>query len=184
MLTAAFLGIALFRILGSLPVLRWPFAGGLLAVLVDLGDLLLLDWLDPAGFAHYQAFDKWVDQVYLALFLVVALRWHGVERTVAVALYLFRLVGFVAFELSGERLVLVVFPNVFELWFLVVAATHARGWRPAWRPAQVVAVLLVATVVKELQEWALHGARLFDQLTALGVLEEIGRAVTGLLTAD
>ena len=39
----------------------------------------------------------------MALFLVVALRWTGLERTVAIALYAFRLFGFIAFELLGER---------------------------------------------------------------------------------
>ena len=52
----------------------------------------------------------------------MALRWHGVERGIAVALYAYRLVGFAAFELTGAREVLFIFPNVFELWFLVVAA--------------------------------------------------------------
>jgi hypothetical protein len=179
MLTAAFVAIGVVRVLGSLPVLRWPFAGGVLAILVDLVDLVLLDWLDPLAFDRYQAFDKYLDQVYMAAFLVVALRWRGTERTVAIALYLYRLLGFVAFELTGERFVLLVFPNVFEVWFLVVAALHARGRRPAWTPAQLVAVLGLSLAVKELQEWALHGARLFDSMSSLDLLRDIWRAVGG-----
>ena len=62
-------------------------------------------------------------------FLIVALRWDGLERNVAVALYLFRLVGFLVFELTGARMTLVLFPNVFEIWFLVVAGLHARGMK-------------------------------------------------------
>ena len=95
---------AVWRVLGSLPVLRWPLAGGLLAIAVDIADLLVRDLVDLGGLPDYQSLDKWLDQVYMACFLVVALRWQGVERTVAVALYLFRLVGFVAFELTGDRL--------------------------------------------------------------------------------
>ena len=41
--------VAAFRIVGSLPVLRWPLAGGLLAILVDLSDLVLIDLLDLGG---------------------------------------------------------------------------------------------------------------------------------------
>jgi hypothetical protein len=164
---------------GSLPVLRWPLAGGLLAILVDLSDLLLRDTLDLGGLPDYQAFDKWMDQVYLGLFLVVALRWSGIERTVAVALYLFRLVGFGAFELTGQRELLLVFPNVFEPWFLVVAAVH--HWRPgfAWRPVSTAAVLAALTAVKEVQEWALHGARLFDGISSLEFLDRLRRALLG-----
>jgi hypothetical protein len=179
MLTPTFVAIGLIRVLGSLPVLRWPFAGGLLAILVDLADLVLLDWLDPLAFGHYQAFDKYLDQVYMLTFLIVALRWDGIERNVAVGLYAIRMIGFIAFELTGERLLLVAFPNVFEVWFLIVAALHARGRRLTWTAPQLVAVLVAAVVAKELQEWALHGARLFDNMSPLDVLHDTWRWITG-----
>jgi hypothetical protein len=178
-LTLEVLVIGAIRILGSLPVLRWPFAGGLFAIFVDLSDLLLRDTLDLGGIPDYQAFDKWMDQFYLFLFLVVALRWSGIERTVAVVLYVFRLVGFVLFEMSGERWLLLVFPNVFELWFLVIAGIHAArpGWD--WRPSGVAFVLVACLAVKEVQEWALHGARLFDGISSLEFLDNVRRWITG-----
>jgi hypothetical protein len=77
---------AAFRIAGSLPVLRWPLAGGLLVLVVDLADLLLRDVLDLGGIPDYQSLDKWLDQVYMGCFLVVARRWQGVERSIAVLL--------------------------------------------------------------------------------------------------
>jgi hypothetical protein len=177
--TLEVLVIGAIRIAGSLPVLRWPLAGGLLAIAVDLSDLLLRDVLDLGGIPDYQAFDKWVDQVYLGAFLVVALRWAGPERAVAVGLYLFRLVGFLAFELTGERALLLLFPNVFELWFLFVAGIHR--FRPGftWRPVTTVAVLAVLVAIKEFQEWALHGARLFDSISSLDFLEMLRRWLTG-----
>jgi hypothetical protein len=178
-MTLEVLVIGAIRILGSLPVLRWPLAGGILAILVDLSDLLLRDTLDLGGIPDYQAFDKWADQVYLGLFLVVALRWSGIERGIAVGLYLFRLVGFVAFELTGARELLLVFPNVFEPWFIVVAAIH--HWRPGfdWRRATVAGVLAALLAVKEIQEWALHGARLFDGISSLEFLDRVRRWLTG-----
>ncbi len=70
--------VGLYRVAGSLLVLRWPFWGGVAAVICDLGDLLLFNLFVAyggwPGFDGYQAFDKWVDQVYLAAFLIVALR--------------------------------------------------------------------------------------------------------------
>jgi hypothetical protein len=178
-MTLEVLVIGAFRVLGSLPVLRWPLAGGLLAIHVDLSDLLLRDTLDLGGIPDYQSFDKWADQVYLGLFLVVALRWSGVERSIAVALYLFRLVGFVAFELSGQRELLLLFPNVFEPWFLTVAAIH--HFRPgfACRPMMVVAALVALTAVKEVQEWALHGARMFDGMSSLEFLDRVRSWLSG-----
>lgn len=178
-MTAEVLLIGAIRIAGSLPVLRWPLAGGILAVVVDLADLLLRDVIDLGGIPDYQAFDKWIDQVYLAAFLVVALRWTGPERTIAVALYAYRLVGFLAFELTGERALLLLFPNVFELWFLVVAAVHRLRPGFAWRLAPTTVVLAVLLAVKELQEWALHGARLFDGISSLDFLDAVRRWLSG-----
>ncbi len=177
-MTLEILVIAAIRIAGSLPVLRWPLAGGVLAVLVDLADLLLRDALDLGGVGDYQSLDKWLDQVYLGAFHVVALRWEGRARSIAVALYAFRLVGFVLFELSGERALLLAFPNVFELWFLLVAAV-GPGRVAGWSTGRLAVALLVLTVVKEAQEWAIHGARLFDGISSLEFLERVRRVLTG-----
>ena len=170
--------IAAIRIAGSLPVLRWPLAGGVLAVLVDLSDLLLRDTLDLGGVGDYQALDKWLDQVYLGAFLVVALRWEGRARTITAALYGYRLVGFVLFELLGDRALLLAFPNVFEFWFLLVAAvgpTRVGGWSIG----RLALVLLALTLAKEAQEWAIHGARLFDGISSLEFLDRLRRSLTG-----
>lgn len=171
--------IAAVRVLGSLPVLRWPFAGGLLAVVVDLSDLFLMNLLDLGGVNDYQRLDKYLDQVYMATFLAVALRWVGIERRAAIALYALRMVGFVAFELTGERLLLVVFPNLFEPWFLLVAALHARSFDVRWTTARLLGVGGVLLLAKEVQEWAIHGARLFDHITAVDAVRELWRLLTG-----
>jgi len=85
----------------------------------------------------------------------------------------------VAFELSGERNLLLLFPNVFELWFLVVAAIHRYRPRFAWRALPLVATLVALVAVKELHEWALHGARLFDSISSLEAIDIVWRWVTG-----
>jgi hypothetical protein len=178
-MTLEVLVIGAIRVLGSLPVLRWPFAGGVLAVLIDLADLLLRDTLDLGGIPDYQSFDKWMDQVYMAAFLVVALRWPAPERAVAIALYAYRLVGFVAFEIEGDRNLLLLFPNVFEFWFLLVAAIHRVRPDMTWRAVTIVPALAVLLALKELQEWALHGARLFDGISSLDAIDIVRHWLTG-----
>jgi hypothetical protein len=171
--------IALVRIAGSLPVLRWPLAGGIIAILVDLSDLLLMNVLDLGGVPDYQRLDKVLDLVYMGTFLVVALRWTGPDRWVSVALFAYRMIGFVAFELTGERALLLVFPNVFEPWFLLVAALHHR-WSPVpWTTARLAMAMGPLLAVKELQEWGLHYARLFDDITALEAIDRAWRWLTG-----
>ena len=177
-MTLEILVIAAIRIAGSLPVLRWPLAGGILAVVVDLSDLLLRDVLDLGGVGDYQTLDKWLDQVYLGAFLIVALRWEGRARAIAVALYSYRLVGFGLFELLGERALLLAFPNVFEFWFLVVAAAGPARV-DAWSTGRRAGVLLVLTLLKEAQEWAIHGARLFDGISSLEFLELVRQRLLG-----
>ena len=172
--------IAVYRVIGTLPVLRWPFVGGLLSVVVDLFDLLLINLLDLGGIPDYQSLDKYLDQFQLACFLFVAVRrWSGVERRVAVGLYLYRLIGFVTFELTGARSILLVFPNVFEFWFLLVAGLHAARRVPDWTPRRLLVVLGILLGLKEIQEWALHDARLFDQITFVEALQLIWRTLTG-----
>jgi len=178
-MTLEVLVIAVVRIAGSLPVLRWPLAGGILAVLVDLSDLLLRDTLDLGGVPDYQSLDKWLDQVYMLCFLVVALRWQGHERRIAIALYAFRALGFVLFEMSGDRGLLLFFPNVFEFWFLAVAAIHRFRPGLTWTWPRALAAIAVLGALKELHEWALHGGRIFDGISSTEFLELVWRSITG-----
>jgi hypothetical protein len=173
--------IAVVRVAGSLPVLRWAFVGGLIAVATDFSDLFLKNLLDLGGVDDYQSFDKYLDQVYLATFLVVALSWPAAPRAVAIALYAYRLVGFVAFEASGERDLLLLFPNVFEFWLLFVAGV--RHWNPGFEftPGRILVWGGVLLAVKEFQEYAVHGGRWFDSFTALEAAEAIWDAVTAPL---
>src|SRR3990172_11800518 len=106
--------IAAVRIAGALTVLRWPLAGAIIAMLVDLSDLFIRNLVDLGGVNDYQRFDKWLDQAYMLTFLAVALRWEAIPRNIAVALFTFRLVGFIAFEISDERGILIFFPNPFH----------------------------------------------------------------------
>ncbi len=165
--------VATIRVLGSLPVLRWAFVGAIIALLADASDVFLLNLLDMSAMGHYQQFDKWADQVYMLTFLIVALRWQGLTRNVAVGLYAYRLVGVVAFELSGVRILLMVFPNVFEFWFIFVASLP--HWRPRYNlsTAGALSVLPLLLVAKEGQEFVLHGARWLDRFTALDALHAI-----------
>jgi hypothetical protein len=161
------------RVLGSLPVLRWAFAGAIVAILVDFSDLFLRNLLDLGGIPNYQRFDKLLDLVYMAAFLVVALGWRGLARDIAVGLFAFRMVGLAAFEVTDARGVLLAFPNVFEFWFVYVAAV--LYWRPRHlvTPREAAIALVPLTALKLFQEYALHWARWLDGFTAVEAVEAI-----------
>jgi hypothetical protein len=139
-----------------------------------------MNLLSLGGVRNYQVFDKVLDQVYLAAFLAVAVwRWRGLARDVAVGLYVFRLAGFVAYELSGNsRLVLFMFPNVFEFWFLYVAAmVHIR---PNFRytPRNVAIALVPLAALKLFHEYVLHVGKWLDGFTAVEAVEAIWEFLT------
>ena len=166
-----------YRVATALPTLRWPLAGALVALVGDFCDLFLMDAI--GGIADYQRLDKLCDLAYLAVFLLVSLRWTGLERGVAAALFAYRLIGDALFEITGDRLVLLVFPNVFEFWFIAVAALH--HYRPgALLTRSQAAVSLVALLAgKEAQEYFLHYDRFLDQFSAFDAITGIWRLVTG-----
>ena len=184
--------IAVFRVVGSLPVLVFPFQGAILAMLVDLSDLFLMNLLDEGGVSDYQEFDKWLDQVYMVTFLIVALRWQGTPRNIAVGLFAFRLAGFVTFEATQQRDLLIFFPNLFEFWFVFVAGAkflrldehwrgepHLRGLVPfRYTRGQLAAVLPVLLAIKFLQEFALHVGQWFDGFTSVEAAEWIWRLLS------
>ena len=167
---------AFFRLVTALPVLRWPLAGALIAVLGDLTDLFLFQFLGEDW--NYQALDKYFDLFYLSTFLIVALRWQKLERRVALLLFAYRIVGFALFEATHWRPLLFAFPNVFEFWFIAVAALH--HFRPTWQwtPRRIALWLALLTATKLAQEYLLHIWRPLDRYTATEFLARLWHSLT------
>lgn len=180
--------IGLIRAAGSLAVLRWAFVGGLIAVFIDLSDLFWRQLIDLGGLPNYQAWDKWVDQVYIALFLLVAWRWTGLERRIALTLFAWRLLGFVVFLAGAGRGALIFFPNVFEFWFLYVASRphwpagwvgRVEGETPPLKWRTAVRWLLILTALKVFHEYVLHTGKWLDDFTALEAVDAIWQFLAG-----
>jgi len=117
-------------------ILRFPFAAGWANFFLDSidGDLLI-----PLGLADaiYQPVDKLADWVTYVAIVAVAYRSAWPTKRLMLGLFLFRSVGQVSFLLSGNELLLAVFPNFLEPLFLVTASILA--WErvvrrfPDWR---------------------------------------------------
>ena len=60
-----------------------------------------------------------------------------------------------------------------------MAGLHAANRAPSWGPARLLGTFAVLLGLKEIQEWALHDARLFDQITFVEALQQIWQAITG-----
>ncbi len=118
-MTAETLLIVLIRIIVPLTILRWPLAGGVLALLADALDIVLASLIDLGGLWSYHSLDKYLDTYYLGLEAIVAQRWLALPRWTATLLFGYRLIGVVLLEPTNIRMLLFVFPALFENFFLV-----------------------------------------------------------------
>lgn len=165
----------------SIEVVFWGvvlarFALPLLIPLIPLFPLpailgcLLLDGVDQTIFQsfgydppYYQSYDKAMDVFYLSIAYLASLRNWTSQAAVRVSrfLFYFRQVGAVAFELSGLRPLLLLFPNTFEYFFIAYETVRTR-----WNPARfligfwLVVAAGIWILVKLPQEYWLHVAQL------------------------
>lgn len=170
--------IGAIRVLGALPVLRWAFAGALIAIAVDFSDLFLKNLLDLGGLKDYQRFDKVADLAYMGGFLWVSRRWQGPAKSLSLALFGLRMAGLVLFEATEARWVLMAFPNVFEFWYVANAGILHRRPAAVLTPRRAAAILAVALPLKLFQEYVLHYGRWLDSFTAVEAVEAIWRWVS------
>ncbi len=155
-----YIAVAL-RLLVPLLILRKPLLGGVLALLLDGGDVIIVELFGPGGMGpRYHQLDKLLDLYYLGLEFFVSLRWTEVlARKTSIALFVFRVAGVVLFELTQIRLMLFLFPNLFENWFLFCVARDRffpRFRLESW--GRVAVVLGLLYIPKFPQEYLLHYA--------------------------
>lgn len=145
--------------LGSGPlILRWPLAGATAAFLADLFDTVVYE-IFGKGFIgdNYHRVDKALDTWYLLFGAIVLCRSRdNLIRAAATILYGWRFAGFIAFEITGDKLSLVLAPNIFEFFYFLEIVS--RRLRPAigtsWK--RLVILLSAASVPKIVHEYLMH----------------------------
>lgn len=168
------------RLAVPLLIPRFPLPALLASLVVDGVDGGILSALTDVGVDWYQSFDKALDVYYLAItYLAVRRNWPDrFSVALVAALWYYRLVGVLAFELTGARWLLLVFPNTFEYVVIAVEAVRTR-WNPLRisRRALVVTAAVIWVVIKLPQEWWIHVAQ-------LDATDEFARVVLGVDPAD
>ena len=157
-----FLVVVASRFLVPLAIPRFPLPAIVAALVIDAADQSIFSAFDVEP-DNYQSYDKALDVYYLTIAYVSTLRnWtdSAAFRT-SQFLWYFRLVGVVAFELTGARALLLIFPNTFEYFFIAYEAVRTR-WEPSRLSPRTVIVLAAAIWigVKLPQEWWIHIAQL------------------------
>jgi hypothetical protein len=160
-MTTGQMTVIALRIVVPLLILRKPLVGGVLAMMLDALDVVIVELFGSGGMgAHYHSIDKVLDMYYLSLELWVSLRWlDRIPRLISIVLFGWRVIGFGVFELTGWRPVLFLFPNLFENWFLFYLVRNRffpQLGLDTWR--QAITWLVILYIPKMGQEYLLHVA--------------------------
>lgn len=159
-----FVAVVALRLLVPLGIPKYPLPFILAALVIDGVDQTVFQTVHATSVLdNYQDYDKALDVYYLTIAYASTLRnWlDPFALGVARALFYYRLAGTLAFELSGARFLLIVFPNTFE-YFFIFYETIRLFWDPARMSHRLVlgSAAAIWIFVKLPQEYWIHVAEL------------------------
>ena len=160
--TIVFVSVVALRFIVPLFIPRFPLPAVLACLVLDGVDQSIFQafGFDPPG---YQGYDKAMDLFYLSIaFLSTLQNWtRGSAVQIARFLFFYRMVGVMAFELTGNRTLLLVFPNTFEYFFIAYELIRLR-WDPRRfdRRFWILTAAAIWVFVKLPQEYWIHVAQL------------------------
>lgn len=148
--------VIIVRLLVPFTIFRWPFWGAVASVIVDALDVVTITFLGLGNFSNYHLMDKMMDMYFLFFMVIVSRKWGKLERNIAWGLFAYRFIGFVAFEVTQIRVLLLIFPNLFEFWWLFVAGRDKYYPKFAINTKKAIIILAILLVPKLAQEIGLH----------------------------
>ncbi len=127
---AIVVAIVVARLLVPLLIPRFPLAIIAALVLDAVDNSLLAQFtdVDLTADGPYQSWDKALDIYYLAIAYLSTMRNWTSDAAFRICQFLFyyRLLGVVLFELLASRLMLLIFPNTFEYFFIAYELIRLR----------------------------------------------------------
>lgn len=187
-------GVVAVRFLAPLLIGRFPLPAILVCLVADAVDQTIFQATIGGDLSWYQSYDKALDVYYLSFaFISTMTNWRD-ERAFRVSrlLFFWRLIGVTLFEITHWRILLLIFPNAFEYFFIVYETIRTR-WNPERLAVlSVVGIAAAITVfVKLPQETWIHVLQLdltdvlagTPSLYGVVVAVLVGLVVTGVRTA-
>ncbi|MGD2049352.1 MAG: hypothetical protein PVH03_07655 [Chloroflexota bacterium] len=158
-----FLLVVLTRLLVPLLIPRFPLPAIIAALIIDAIDQTIFQTFTNLNLEGYQSYDKALDIYYLTVAYIATLRnWTNlIAFKVSRFLWYYRLVGVTLFELTyvppGPRWLLLIFPNVFEYFFIFYEIVRLR-WDPVrlTRRATILWAAFIWIFIKIPQEMWIH----------------------------
>jgi len=153
--------VTALRLIVPLSIFRWPLGGGIASLILDAFDCQIASYVG-CRLPNYILTDKYFDTYYLTIELIVSRSWSNpLTKNTALALYIWKFIGIVAFQISGTEKWLIIAPNLFEYFFLFYIAVQVFGkesikktWFNSYK--KIALVLLFILIIKIPQEILLH----------------------------
>lgn len=150
--------IFLIRLIVPFIILKNPLLGGIVVILADFWDRDLILLLNNGNLVDYQLIDKLLDVYYLTFEVAVVLTWKNkLVRKVALGLFLYRFLGFLLFLIFQIPIILVIFPNIFEYFYLFYLSSIKLFKKDIFSSIKVlIIILIIFTAGKVMHEYFLH----------------------------
>ena len=172
------------RLLIPFSILKNPLFGTLLCMTIDCLDYAIVLFggvrVDkPLFHPLYQRIDKALDQYYYTFILFHFITNYSPPiSSLAISLYIWRLGGFILFQATNNRFFLVLGPNIFENFALIILS---RPFFSIEITSQVILfAILAAIVVKIPQEILIHGTNLLYKWDISPTIVNWARQLFGL----
>lgn len=157
--TILWAGLTILRLVVPLTIMRWPLIGLLASITIDSNDYYILPLSQEGDYTTYQSWDKLLDLYYLAFAAAYAYKINDKYiRRVAMGLFAWRMVGVAVLEITQDRTLLPLFPNVFEnfiIFYLLYKLIEPDIAMPRSKLVTFIVVIGLA-IPKVLQEQYLH----------------------------
>lgn len=139
-------------------ILRFPLLGGAISIWLDNIDWHNMNLLGASAIGDYQPIDKLLDMYYLSLLAFVGLRFKNLlVRNLLIALFIYRLIGFILFEITHAQQLLFIFPNIFEnFFFFYLILKKVASYEPKISRLALGFYIAVVSIPKMLQEYSMH----------------------------
>ena len=147
------------RLLVPLLILRWPIAGMLASMYLDLQDFNYFTISNDQDMTNYQTWDKIMDIYYLSIAFYVSLSWREtLAKKLSIFFFSYRALGVVVLLFVMKRELLLLFPNVFENFFLfyLIFKRFTKNAQLFTSVPVTTIILLGIVIPKLIAEYYLH----------------------------
>lgn len=151
--------LTLLRLLVPLLILRWPIFGMLASMYLDLQDFNYFTIRTEQDTTNYQTWDKVMDIYYLSIAFYTSLSWkEKLAKKLSVFFFSLRAVGVVVLLFIHARELLVLFPNIFENFFLFYLLFKKFTNNAKLFTSLPISAVIIASIVipKLIAEYYLH----------------------------